>query len=68
MDLLSKKTTLKQHLQLESSLWKVDSGPKTSWCLALAKLNCGRNHCDFTLKTLVVTLLFTVSPGIWYYF
>lgn len=47
--------------------WKYSS-PKTSWCLAVAKLNCGRNHCDFTLKTLVVTLLFTVFPGKWYYF
>lgn len=25
---------------------KVYNSPKTSWCLALAELNCGRNHCD----------------------
>lgn len=47
---LARRPFLEQHLQLESSFFKVYNNPKTSWCFAWVKLNCGRNHYGFTLK------------------
>ena len=48
---LARRPFLEQHLQLESSCFKVYNNPKTSWCFALARLSCGKNHYDFTLKS-----------------
>jgi len=64
----ARRPSLEQHLQLETSLFKTYSNPKTSWCFALVKLSCGRNHYDFTLRSLIVTLISTFPPGIRFYF
>lgn len=63
----ARRPSLEQQLQLETTLFKACSNPKASRCFALAKLNYGRNHYDFTLESLIVTLISTFPLEIQFY-
>lgn len=56
----ARRPSLHEHLQVETSLFKAYSIQRPPG-FALAKLSCARNHYDFTLKSLIVTLI-SISP------
>lgn len=60
------RPSLHEHLQVETSLFKAYSIQRPPG-FALAKLSCGRNPYDFTLKSLIVTLISISLLGIQFY-